>query len=341
MNPLLRSPDTGGTADGWRVRKYGVHDRKAIMITTVALVLAWTSSFSTSQADEPSALWIEGESPTRSSTHRNPWFDSVDPAELSGGAQIANFSETNQPAGWAEYDVMVPTSDNYRFWVRANPCSGLLYALNGSSWAKLDTDAITKQDRAQQRTKGYISKAQQQTNVAADGTHDARFMTWYDLGNVSLPQGKNTIRFSLGGEQPGTKRFAALDCFVLTKRRFTPSFQYKPGESPGFLPTIKDEDSWAFAPKVDSFSSVALFDLRNLNENYAGEHGFIGLSSDGNSFVRGDGQPIRFWGATPYVPREARQRTDQAPCYTTPLPRKARREYRAPPLLCRAEAGRE
>ena len=28
-----------------------------------------------------------------------------------------------------------------------------------------------------------------------------------------------------------------------------------------------------------------------------GEHGFIRLSEDGNSFVRGDGRPIRFWAA--------------------------------------------
>ena len=45
----------------------------------------------------------------------------------------------------------------------------------------------------------------------------------------------------------------------------------------------------------DRFSPSALLDLRYLNESYAGEHGFIKLSADGNSFVRGDGIPIRFW----------------------------------------------
>ncbi|HEY7116814.1 MAG TPA: hypothetical protein VH475_09520, partial [Tepidisphaeraceae bacterium] len=34
-----------------------------------------------------------------------------------------------------------------------------------------------------------------------------------------------------------------------------------------------------------------------MNEKTAGEHGLIRLSADGMSFVRGDGQPIRFWAA--------------------------------------------
>jgi hypothetical protein len=34
-----------------------------------------------------------------------------------------------------------------------------------------------------------------------------------------------------------------------------------------------------------------------MNEKVAGETGFVKLSADGMSFVRGDGQPIRFWGA--------------------------------------------
>ena len=54
--------------------------------------------------------------------------------------------------------------------------------------------------------------------------------------------------------------------------------------------------SWPFKPPKDEFREDAVFDLRRLNERESGEHGFIRLSEDGNSFVRGDGQPIRFWG---------------------------------------------
>jgi hypothetical protein len=58
---------------------------------------------------------------------------------------------------------------------------------------------------------------------------------------------------------------------------------------------VAAEETWPFAAKPDDFSPDALLDLRALNEKQSGEHGFIKLSADGNSFVRGDGEPIRFW----------------------------------------------
>lgn len=65
-------------------------------------------------------------------------------------------------------------------------------------------------------------------------------------------------------------------------------------------PTLPDpeptfDQAWDFKPESDAFSNDALLDLRFLNEKRAGESGFIRLSKDGMSFVRGDGQPIRFW----------------------------------------------
>ena len=137
-------------------------------------------------------------------------------------------------------------------------------------------------------------------------------MTWYNAGSINLYPGKNTIRFSLGGIQPGTKRFAAIDCFVLSSVPFTPNYQYKPGESTAATSAFRNEDSWAFTPTRDKFSPKALLDLSSLNEKFAGEHGFIRLDSDGSHFVRGDGQLIRFWGGTTVAQKEARQRKDQA-----------------------------
>lgn len=56
------------------------------------------------------------------------------------------------------------------------------------------------------------------------------------------------------------------------------------------------DDAWVFRYTENTFSADAALDLRSLNERQAGEHGFVRLAPDGNSFVRGDGQPIRFWG---------------------------------------------
>ncbi len=264
-----------------------------------------------SWAAEPSLLWIQGENPSRSQTHRNAWFDAVDPAELSGGAQIANFSEPGQQDGWAEYDLTIPAAGSYHFWLRANPCTGIRYQLDGGDWVRLDPQALEKDDRANGRKPGYVKRVQQWFNVAADGQHDARTMTWYQLGTLELAQGKHTLRFSLGGDEAGAKRFAALDCFVLTTGQFQPNFQHKPGEQPKDLVWLKEEDTWPFQPERDQFSPDALLDLRSLNEGTAGQHGFIRLSEDGNSFVRGDGQSIRFWGGSDYTQRIAHEKKDQ------------------------------
>ncbi|MEZ5665207.1 MAG: hypothetical protein R3E94_17000 [Burkholderiaceae bacterium] len=53
-------------------------------------------------------------------------------------------------------------------------------------------------------------------------------------------------------------------------------------------------DTWAFEPPRDSFDAAALLDLRYLNEQVAGQSGFVRVDGDGG-FLRGDGQPIRFW----------------------------------------------
>ena len=259
-----------------------------------------------------SLLWIEGESAARRQVHPNPWFDAVDAQELSGGAQIGNFSELTQPDGWAEYEITIPAAGSFHLWLRANPCSGIQWRVDGGQSLALDPKALEEEDKKNQRQAGYIRRVQQWFNVAADGTQDARSMTWYNVGNLDLTEGRHVLRFSLGGETPNTKRFAAVDCFVLTTGEFKPNFQWKPGEEPKGLVFDPPADTWAFEPKRDAFSSEARFDLRSLNEDVAGQHGFIRLSKDGNDFERGDGQPIRFWGGTTYAQRLAREKKDQA-----------------------------
>ncbi|MBD5778516.1 hypothetical protein IEN85_03355 [Pelagicoccus sp. NFK12] len=69
------------------------------------------------------------------------------------------------------------------------------------------------------------------------------------------------------------------------------------------------QDTWAFDPEPDDFDPSALFDLRYLNEDLAGQNGWVGTDEKGD-FVRGDGEPLRFWAVNtavarniPYQPR--------------------------------------
>jgi hypothetical protein len=58
--------------------------------------------------------------------------------------------------------------------------------------------------------------------------------------------------------------------------------------------TQASSERWPFIPGDDHFFYNALLDLRDLNEEKAGQSGFVHLSPSGE-FLRGDGKPIRFW----------------------------------------------
>ena len=66
-----------------------------------------------------------------------------------------------------------------------------------------------------------------------------------------------------------------------------------------------EEPTWAFTPEPDTYAEDALLDLRNLNEDIAGETGFVQLSEDGRGFTDGNGNPLRFWAANSQVWEQA------------------------------------
>jgi hypothetical protein len=86
-----------------------------------------------------------------------------------------------------------------------------------------------------------------------------------------------------------------------------------------FRSIAEQDSSFVFAPEADDFRSDALLDLRPLNEAVAGEHGWVTSNAEGD-FVRGDGQPLRFWAVGsalleggPWKPRPHWKHEKQAP----------------------------
>ena len=55
------------------------------------------------------------------------------------------------------------------------------------------------------------------------------------------------------------------------------------------------EGWWTFDPGTDPLAGTALLDLRSLNEQVAGQSGWV--RSAGGTFVLGNGKPVKFWGA--------------------------------------------
>jgi hypothetical protein len=219
-------------------------------------------------------IWREGEQPTRNTMTRHPWwYDKVKTDELSGGAWISNYAETEGTAG---YDLEAPEDGDYAFWIRANPVlARLSYRLDGGPWKLVS-----------------MGQAIDRRNIAEDDHADMRFISWIDAGRLHLTAGRHTIEFRMHSE---TQNHGGLDAFVLTTESFFPNGKAQPGEDSTQARSVSSADTWTFQPGRDEFTDDALMDLRAMNEKFAGEHGFIRLSEDGESFVRGDGEPIRFW----------------------------------------------
>jgi hypothetical protein len=235
-------------------------------------------------------LWMEGENPASTNNLAfNPGMNNINPFALSGGAWLSSFTEKGLPVtGSASYNFEIVHAGNYRFWLRGAG-TAIEYQLDGGAWVAVDT-----------------KKGIDRCPAAANGNVGwPPSLMWFDLGNLDLAAGKHTLTFSLGGRAGTGGRFAAIDCFVLTTAAFTPDGKYKPGDKvPEAVTDFPADKSWAFTPGTDTLDSAAVLDLRYLNETTAGEHGFIRLSKDGNSFVRGDGAPIRFWGGCEYAQRK-------------------------------------
>ena len=235
----------------------------------VAGLICVLATFRSVHADDTD-IWIEGENPASTDIQPHPWYsEQVNKAQLSGGAFISNFSPQE---GHATYNFNVVKDGTYSFWLRGNPVGDpkLDYQLNGGSWVPID-----------------FSQQSDVINIASDSKPDLRFIGWISVGKVDLKAGPNTIAFKF---HSANNNHGSIDCFFFTMSAYTPHGSVKPGQKLG-----TDEPGWwSFEPKPETFGKDALLDLRYLNENEAGQSGF--LQADGDFFKLGNGQPVRFWG---------------------------------------------
>lgn len=225
-------------------------------------------------------IWHEGENPTVDKMNRHPWwYDQVKKEHLSGGDWISNFSEKKE--GTVAYRIGVQDGGQYVLWLRINPVrTRVSLSVDDSPPRELD-----------------LSNAIEVTNIAADEKVDLRFIGWVNVGRLELSKGEHTLTFRFHSE---LQNHGGLDAFVLTNESFSPKGLAKPGTAETRADVVTEIGTWAFTPSQDPLRPEALIDLRDLNEPVAGEKGFIRLSPDGMSFLRGDGQPIRFWAVVDY-----------------------------------------
>lgn len=292
---LAADPAVGGAQ---RNSPRGRLPSAAAMKTLVPIVLGcalWASTFRTAGAQGPAAgaaapasaaldwVWVEGETPTRSSVKRHPWwYEKVKSDQLSGGKMLAHFDE--HTAGTAAYELTLKVAGKRRLWVRANPVRNRLEARVGPDrWQALGPNA----------------RMLEPSNIADNQAADLRFLAWIDGGEFDLPAGRLTVEFRMGREaKDGVQQHhGMLDCFVLAEPGFVPRGLDHPDRvAARRAEEARQEGEWVvFDPPADPFSAGNPIDLRPLNERFAGEHGRI-VARDGRFVHEGTGQPVRFWG---------------------------------------------
>lgn len=233
---------------------------------------------------------IEGEDAVSARVTRHPWwYDKVLTNELSGGAWISHFSKDS--TGEVTFSVAIDSPAEYTLWLRANPTGVLSWQLNDGAWQLIDFES-----------------AADRRNIAEDGKIDLRFIAWINLGTLALSSGTHTIAFRMLSPN---EHHGAIDQLVLASEPFVPHGPVPAGAPRGTVRVFSSNDSWAFDPQDDTFQTNAVFDLRCLNEAYAGQHGFITLTPDGMGFARGDGQPMRFWSAVDDAYRTTPEQMEQ------------------------------
>ena len=136
-----------------------------------------------------------------------------------------------------------------------------------------------------------MKSAQESVNIAADGKIDLRFIAWIKVGVVKLAKGEHSIKFKMHSDN---NNHGMLDCFVFAAGPFMPEGTRKPGEKSS-ASEVAARGVGRSNRRATSSVPRALLDLRGLNEKFAGQHGFVSRTPDGNDFAFTDGTPVRFW----------------------------------------------
>lgn len=190
---------------------------------------------------------------------------------LSGGdwLSVDSFPANLTIRPFAKYTIDVPEDGEYAFYVRKFWLHGpFRWRFDDGEWRLLGRDVTLLDD----------TPLRQFVNA-----------NWVAMGTVSLTRGPHSFEFELVPEEGRDTFVAGVDAFLLTKTPFVPRGSLKPGEKLG----LAEDGWWAFEPDADAFLPTPI-DLRHLNEPTAGQSGFV--RKEGDRFIRGDSQPLRFWG---------------------------------------------
>ncbi|MBW7456810.1 hypothetical protein K0U00_22505, partial [Paenibacillus sepulcri] len=227
----------------------------------------------TQPEEDPVYVWWEGEDAVETNFPATADFSAdtfPQTRHLLSGSDwlaISNVAVDPDNPPFSNYEVEVPEDAAYTFFVRKFWLHGPFdYRWDGGEWKSIGRD-ITLLDSVSFR---QFTEA-----------------NWISAGSETLTKGKHLLEIKL--QQEAENSNAAFDSFILSKQPFMPSGLLRPGEKLNRA----EEGFWAFEPDIDPFNDNAALDLRYLNEDTAGQSGYVQRQKD--KLLLGDGQEARFW----------------------------------------------
>ncbi len=252
-----------------------VQSKALLLLSAFICVHLWFTS--SASAAENGIVWWEGEDAVRTNVPaRSPFgpgtggnFD-----VLSGGDWISGQVRPGGRPYEAQYLIEAPADGTYTLWARKFWKHGPFeWRFDDQKWTQVGRE-VTLADSATIRT-----------HLVAN---------WVAVGDVKLTAGRHAFWWRMTDLQPGKDEAVGFDCFALvpSDAAFTPRGKLKPNQR-----DTRADDGWfAWDPPRDEFPEDAGFDHRDLNEEFAGIHGRVRKTDDGNGLLLGDGTPVRFWG---------------------------------------------
>ena len=216
-------------------------------------------------------IWWEAEDYETSSFPSESWFSASTFPETSFLLSQNDWLTVDENSAgkklFAKYKVEIPEEGMWNLWTRKFWKHGpFKWRFDDSEWSYCGNDC-----------------------ALADSVTFRQFLcaNWVFLGKVNLSKGSHSFEILL---DDNPKPVAGFDCFLLIKGPFVARGKLKPDERSG----KKEKGYFSWEPYLDPFTDDALLDLRYLNEQQAGEKGFVRITN--SNFITADSKPLKLFG---------------------------------------------
>ncbi|MEM1097252.1 MAG: hypothetical protein AAGH92_00555 [Planctomycetota bacterium] len=236
-----------------------------------------------SASTDPGFLWWEAETPIATNVPNGSPFapgTGGDFTVLSNGTWLSGVHKPGNDPFAAAYRLNIPTAGTYTLWARKFWKHGpFTFRFGQQDWQTVDRD---------------------KTLIDSAGIRKHLGVNWVAAGSVTLEAGDTVFAWRQTDLVPGKDEGFGIDAFLLVRDDgpvggFVPAGKLRPGQRD----TAHDPGFFAWDPPANAMPDDPKqvgFDLRWLNEAYAGVNGRIETDRTGQSFVLPGGKPVRFWG---------------------------------------------